>query len=391
MIALSRLRRADQSRDAHRIGRSVQILDAAALCAEPEAWDDLLARAVEPHPHFSRHVIEAHRKAGLLRDDTAFICIRTGDRMDALLPFRTGLDITGFGSLVAQPALSPFMPSSTPLIAAEGFDQTLKALVTAFAEASRGRSWRWPLLSLSSRVGSGLLSIMKETGWAIGTVQSFERPILDRRISQDAFLKDHPHKGRLKDLRRRQRRLAEAGTVEFTSAIAGERLGSALDDFLALELAGWKGEAGTAMAARQKTLAFANHLFRAGKTRIGVRADTLSLDGRPLAVSLALIAGGTACLLKTAYDERERAHAPGLLLEAEIIRAFHETAFCDRLDSATSPGSALESLYRDRETMAEIVAVPPRAEGRISVERRVALARFEHRARAEAKRLLKRR
>ena len=57
--------------------------------------------------------------------------------------------------------------------------------------------------------------------------------------------------------------------------------------------------------------------------------------------------------------------------------------------SATMPGSALESLYPERETIAEIIALPPGA-GRISLERRLRLARFEHRARAEAKRLLRR-
>lgn len=78
------------------------------------------------------------------------------------------------------------------------------------------------------------------------------------------------------------------------------------------------------------------------------------------------------------------------MLEAEIVRAFHETAFAERLDSATLASSALESLYRERETVAEIIAVPPGGERRLSIDRRVALARFEHRAKAEAKRLLKR-
>ncbi|WP_233382720.1 GNAT family N-acetyltransferase [Methylobacterium sp. C25] len=369
---------------------SIEIVDAAALGAEPEAWDDLMARAIEPHPHFSRHVIEAHARAGLLREDIAFVAVRNGGRLDALLPFRNGLDITGLGRLVAQPALSPFMPSSAPLVAAERLPETLTALVDGLAEASRGRAWRWPLLTISGTVGRGLLDAMRETGWAIGTVVEFERPVLDLRPSHDAFLKDHPNKSRLKDLRRRQRRMAEAGQLDLVSATEGEALTTALEDFLALELAGWKGEAGTALACRPKTLALAHALFADRPGPVGVRADTLSLDGRPLAVSLALVAGGTANLLKTAYDERERALAPGLVLEAEIVRAFHETPFAQRLDSATLAGSALESLYRERETVAEIVAVPPGGDARLSVERRVSLARFEHRARAEAKRLLKR-
>ncbi|TXN22022.1 GNAT family N-acetyltransferase [Methylobacterium thuringiense] len=383
-------RGAEARKGACRARQSVGIVDLATLRAEPQAWDDCVARAVEPHPHFSRHVIEAHRQAGLLRDDCAFVIVRTGERLDAILPFRSGLDITGLGTAVAQPVLSPFMPSSAPLVAGDAFADTLATLVAGLAEASGGRAWRWPLLSISGRAGQGLLAAMHEAGWTTGIVETFERPVLDRRPSHDAFLTDHPHMSRLKDLRRRRRRLAEAGTLERVTATEGEALASALEDFLALEAAGWKGEAGTALACRPKTLALAHALFAGTAGPVTVRADTLSLDGRPLAVSLALIAGGTACLLKTAYDERERALAPGLVLEAEIVRAFHETAFAERLDSATRAGSALESLYRERETIAEIIAMPPGGEARLSIGRRVALARFEHRAKAEAKRLLKR-
>ncbi len=123
---------------------------------------------------------------------------------------------------------------------------------------------------------------------------------------------------------------------------------------------------------------------------MGARADALTLDGRPIAISLALVGGGTATLLKTAYDEDLRSHAPGLLLEAEIVRACHETGFADRLDSATLEGSALESLYRDRTAVAEIIAVPPGRHA-LSLERRLGLARFERQARTAAKQVLRRR
>jgi CelD/BcsL family acetyltransferase involved in cellulose biosynthesis len=230
---------------------------------------------------------------------------------------------------------------------------------------------------------------MERAGWQVGIVASFERPVLDRRADYDAFLAGHPHKSRLKDLRRRRRRLEEAGTLTLESTTEGPALERALEDFLALEAAGWKGEAGTALRSRPQTEAFARALFRPQGDPVSVRADLLRLDGRTVAASLALISGGTAYLLKTAYDETLRAQAPGLVLEEAIVRALHADGFAGRLDSATLPGSALESLYPERETIAEIVALPPGA-GLISLERRLRLARFEHRARAEAKRLLRR-
>lgn len=366
------------------------IESAASLAAAPGAWDDLLIRARAPHPHYGRQVVEAHRAHGLAPEDLACVVVRRDGRLDAVLPFRLARDVSGLGLPVAQPFRSPFVTATTPLVA-DGRDlaETLAALVAGLREASGGRAWRWPLLTIDSVVGLALLAAMRDAGWDWGTVESFERPILDRRANHDAFLDGHPHRGRLKDLRRRQRRLAEHGPVRLDTVTDGPGLAEAVDAFLVLEKAGWKGEAGTALACRPQNAAFARALFAGDAGPVRTRADILRTGPRACAISLALVAGGTACLLKTAYDEAERSNAPGLVLEAEIVRALHETAFADRLDSATLSGSALESLYRDRETVAEIVAVPERSA--LSLERRLRLARFEHAARAEAKRVLRRR
>jgi CelD/BcsL family acetyltransferase involved in cellulose biosynthesis len=362
----------------------------AALAADAAAWDALAAGAVAPHPFYTRPVVAAHRDHGLCHPRLSAVIVREDGRIAALLPFALRPDITGLGAAIAQPFHSPYVTATTPLVAdGPGLEGRLDALVEGLALASGGRPWRWPLLATEGRPGAGLLAAMERAGWQVGIVASFERPVLDRRADYDAFLAGHPHKSRLKDLRRRRRRLEEAGTLTLESTTEGPALERALEDFLAVEAAGWKGEAGTALRSRPQTEAFARALFRPQGDPVSVRADLLRLDGRTVAASLALISGGTAYLLKTAYDETLRAQAPGLVLEEAIVRALHADGFAGRLDSATLPGSALESLYPERETIAEIVALPPGA-GLISLERRLRLARFEHRARAEAKRLLRR-
>ncbi|KQP30240.1 cellulose biosynthesis protein CelD [Methylobacterium sp. Leaf102] len=353
------------------------------------AWDGLFARAIDPHPHYSRHVLEAHRSAGLVSDDLRIVTVRSGDRLDAVLPFRLTYDLCGLGRPVARPFLSPFVTATLPLVAdGPELSATLASLVAGLRAASGGRPWRWPLLATGTHLGRALSAALNAAGWALGEVDAFRRPVLDRRASLAAFEADHPNRARLKDLRRRRRRLSEGGALTLETATAGEPLRAAVAAFLALEQAGWKGAAGSALACRTSHAAFARALFSDAGGPVGARADLLMRDGRPLAISLALVAGGTACLLKTTYDEAERAGAPGLVLEAEIVRALHETGFAERLDSATLAGSALESLYPDRETVADIIAAPEGVRGLVSVERRVRLARFEHAARAQAKRRL---
>ena len=373
-------------------GAEVEILGHDALAAEPAAWDDLMARALSPHPHYSRHVMAAHRSAGLAPGDLGVVVVRRGGRLDAVMPFRLVPDICGLGRPVAKPFLSPFVTETTPLVAGDAaLAETLDALTTGLGKASGGRSWRWPLLATESAVGGGLVAAMAAAGWMQATVGDFQRPILDRHGDYATFLAGHPHRSRYKDLHRRQRRLAERGLLTVDVVTTGPGMTGAVEEFLALEKSGWKGEAGTALACRPEHEAFARSLFAEGGGPVGVRADILRLYGRPLAISLALVVGRTAYLLKTAFDETARSSAPGLVLETEIVRAMHETAFCDRLDSATLAGSALERLYTQRLRIGEIVAVPSAGRRWVSLDHRVRLARFEHAAKARAKRLLGRR
>jgi len=96
------------------------------------------------------------------------------------------------------------------------------------------------------------------------------------------------------------------------------------------------------------------------------------------------VSAGTAFLLKTTFDEVHRGVGPGVLLEDAIVRAMHRDRFCERLDSATLPGSVLESLYPDRMAIADL-AVNLRP-GDPLFPARVAAERWQRGARVRVKR-----
>jgi len=154
--------------------------------------------------------------------------------------------------------------------------------------------------------------------------------------------------------------------VGFATFTEGEGLRQAVDAFLALEAAGWKGRRGTALAARDPGAPLTRALFSGPGACASSRADVLMLAGRPIAVSLSLLCGGTCFLLKTSYEEAFRGLAPGILLEDAILRTFLDEGFAEKLDSASLPGSVLEGLFADRERMADVAiatgpAISPRA------------------------------
>jgi hypothetical protein len=191
--------------------------------------------------------------------------------------------------------------------------------------------------------------------WTFQELGAFERPVLECPETIDAYAGEHLSGSRRKSLRRRRSKLAEIGEVTFHSATGGPALAQAVEEFLVLERAGWKGSRGTALASRPATTGLARRLFESAGGPVSARADMLRLDGRPIAVSLALVCRGTAHLLKTAFDESLRAYAPGIVLEAEIVRACHKERFADRLDSASLPGGVFDGLYPDRERIGDLL------------------------------------
>ncbi|MGT2479269.1 hypothetical protein ACU4GR_11080 [Methylobacterium oryzae CBMB20] len=63
---------------------------------EPEAWDALVTVSAAPHPHFSRHVVEAASdRRRCCRRPYATSRSGEGDRLVALLPYRAARDLVG--------------------------------------------------------------------------------------------------------------------------------------------------------------------------------------------------------------------------------------------------------------------------------------------------------
>jgi CelD/BcsL family acetyltransferase involved in cellulose biosynthesis len=332
-----------------------EIVDLPWLRARAAAWDELLAGATYTNPFFGRHVIEAHAATGLIRRDLRFLVVCQGDELRALVPVEPGgarLALRRAGGVWLSRIINV---NATPLLARGDLERTVATLLDAMAQASPVALWRWPALSLRSEAGEALVAGIRHRGWPIEVLSSFERAVLNRREDYESYARNHLSAHRRKGLRRQRRRLAELGPLEHRSFAAGEGLRRAIEMFLDLEARGWKGARRTALASRPETRRLAEDLFQPAEGPVRARADVLSLDERPVAASLALLCGGTGFMLKTAYDERLAPWGPGLLLEDAIVRAFHETGFADRLDSAGVAGGVLDDLYADRETIGELV------------------------------------
>ena len=332
-------------------GARCDVVDFDWLEERAEAWDRLVAEAATPNPFYARRIVAAHIAHGLAGPSLRFVVVHDGQSLLALLPYRPGGWRVGLRRRAHAGWMSPYVVTSTPLIAREGLADHANALLDGLHAA--GSLWLLPLLSLDSDAGAALRTALARRGWPSQTISAFGRAVLDGRDA--GAYEVHVGASRRKDLGRRRRRLAELGHLSVASFVAGEGLRQAVEDFLALEARGWKGAGRTALASRPNTAAFLRAAFADSGGPVTCRADVLRLDERPIAISLAFVCGGTAYLFKTAYDETLRRHAPGVLLEDEIVRIRRDTGFAERLNSASLPGSVLEALYPHREAMGDLL------------------------------------
>ncbi len=124
-------------------------------------------------------------------------------------------------------------------------------------------------------------------------------------------------------LRRKERRLADEGRIEYRRKSPAEDLRPWLEGFLDVEASGWKGREGTAMATcdREFFLAVCSEANARGQLHM----LALELNGKPIAMKCNFIGGCQAFTFKIAYDEAYAKYSPGILVELFQMRDLRES------------------------------------------------------------------
>jgi CelD/BcsL family acetyltransferase involved in cellulose biosynthesis len=212
--------------------------------------------------------------------------------------------------------------------------------------------------------------------------------LVDTAAGWEAFWQSRSRNTR-SDVKRRRKRLAEAGELEIVVHEGAESLDDDLAVVVAIEASGWKGAAGTALAAQPADRRFYRELAEWAAARGWLRLSFLRLDGRPIAFHYSLQAHGVLYALKIGYADDMSRFSPGkVLLAAEIERAFTEglrrfdfagspapyktqwaTGHRDLLEIASFPGTPLGLAGRVAER-ARLRAIPAAKSARDAVRRR---------------------
>lgn len=207
-------------------------------------------------------------------------------------------------------------------------------------------------LTADGPVLAGLFQEAHDRGVAV--VHRIERAMLRSPLAPDAYWKANVRPKKRKELDRLANRLSEMGCVQVERLPGDGPVERWIAAFLALERAGWKGRAGSAMSCEPTTEAVFRATLSGAHARHRLHALSLTLNGQPVAMMATLLAAPGAFSYKIAYDEALARHSPGVLLERHALMLLEEPGI-DWVDSCAAPGHPMiDSLWGDRRAIVRV-------------------------------------
>ena len=336
----------------------VEVAGAGRLAEIQDAWRDLVARAdaanVFMHPLLvalgARHAdarcvtLLGWRDSGGRRRLVGLWAFNVGHAPRSILPISV---------LAAPPFAHAYL--AAPVIDRNVLDETLQVMLDAIADDPALPN----ILALDGMPADGpamqaLARVLAARGSKPYHLRRSARPMLacnrDAALSVDKMLSASTRK----KLRQHRRRLAEKGALEATIIAEPEAVGRAVEDFLTLEAAGWKGRERSALLCNPRDAAFTREIMAALAPHGEAWIHALTLDGVPVSMQIVLRAGATAFTWKTAYDERLRDFSPGMLLLEDYTSAFLADPRIATVDSCAYDETSFMAVWDGRQAMTEL-------------------------------------
>lgn len=355
-----------------------------------QAFAELSRHAVEPNPHMSPAALSA---ATLLvpEEEIVILCAWRSEALGSenlagIWAFRRQRDWrSGFATVLTAPLIPLYEVSSQPVLDRDhAEDIALAMLRHLVASGDLPKTLALPLLPLEGPCYAALTEAMRITGSRLTSYETWQRPVMVAQPGDDAerYLRRALGSGYKKRMQQ-FRTIGKSGVVSFARR-RGNAAREAFETFLALEAAGWKGEAGSAIACLPEVSAYMHRLVDLLIAQDAVLIDALLLDGKPIAMGLLVESGGARFFLKIAYDETQARLSPGRALTIAMLQADFRDGPPTFFDSGAGDGvDAGTYVWGERRQMANAIltiggAIPSRAH--LAANARMWLRRLRSRA-----------
>lgn len=340
-------------------------------------WDELARSAVEPNVFYEPWYMRAAARTypPFPRLTLAFVfavapAVAPGQRvLCGVFPFQTKPASMRFPAPHVALWRHPLSMLGTPLVRELRAAEAMRA-VFAWLKADR----TLPRIVVFERIGGdgpvsqALVDFLRRENKPSFFVEAFTRALLRRAVNVETYLKA-PSVHRVdKEARRQWRRLSERGRPAFERLGRGDDVGPWIAEFLRVEASGWKGRAGSALDASSSRRDFFETACREAHRRGQLVMMRLRLDDTTIATKCTFVSGDGSFSFKIGHEDAYREYGPGVLLELENIRAFHEQDTPAWMDScAVSDNAMVSRLWPDRRTIVSVAAGTGRAAGDLIV------------------------
>lgn len=318
------------------------------------AWGELAGKASEPNPFFepwfllpSLDAFSASERAPI----KLFALYDLG-ALVGLLPFSGSIDYYGYPIPHKAAWLHDNAFCGAPLVK-RGFERHFwESLLGELDRApGAGLFLHVPALPLAGPLNQALMSLATKQDRPFFTVLETKRAMLQSDQSPSEYCETSLSTKKRKELRRQHKRLSEEGQLAFERCENGDDLDVWIAEFLALEAAGWKGEAGSALANSPDTRAFFSNTLAWAAEAGKLERLTLRLNGKPIAMLANFICPPGVYSFKTTFDEAFARYSPGMLLQLENLDLLDRRGI-DWADSCAAEGHPMiERLWREKRTV----------------------------------------
>lgn len=352
--------------------RRLAIYPASAGFDLVDELDHLCVRTIEPNVFFNPHFL-APAMPRLEDREVRLAVIRDGDeyksRLRLLVPFSVERPPMPLGVSIMRTWASPFGPLGTPLVDRDDPGGVIEDFIAMLSRPhlKLPKVLVLPDMRLDGAVASLVKSVAEARGLPLVTMSKVERAFLESSLDGDAYLKASLTSTRYREFRRLKRKLAEQGELVHQVARGPEEIRPAIEGFLALEAAGWKGRKRTAMAIDRYRAAFAREAVHGLAGHDLCRIHSLTSGGKLIASLIVFVEAGVAYTWKTAYDENYAAFSPGVLLMIEVTKQHLDDPNIDLTDSCAAPDHPMISrLWSERKPIGTLVVGMTPAADRIT-------------------------
>lgn len=349
-----------------------------------QAWTALEARAAEPNAYLSPHfVLPALRHLDPQLKPVLLAVEREGHTGTELIALGVFASVAG-SRLCPLPQLVGYLSRHSYLGGLLVDREHLEVAVGAFFDHLRAGLFGWQVLILPKVQSDGLVAQALYARAAEHGLHAHRAGVQERAVllpaaaGQDA-LRQALGK-RYNEVERCKRRLSEFGDVSW-QCLREQVSEAAIENFLQLEHQGWKAEVGSSLRATPADEAFFKEAVAGFGTESRALFTELRVGDKPIASTSNFISGGVGFAFKVGWEAELRKYGPGLLNEAEFMRAAPQVcADLDWFDSGAAPDSFINKLWTARRELATLV-VPLTRLGEIGLHASASLRRAVRRLR----------